>query len=252
MVIATQGYMYWQNKAYFQLSHDTDNHWVMYIIESGKCEYQFGDLKGIAGANDILLIPPYCDFYRKMVSPMTFHFIRITSKLENNEQQLIGRHHFSNQRFIENCTILRKTIFNSSPQSQQVRAHIVQDLFIQNTLEQLQSTTLYLKQAKNRTIAKALIIMQSRLDLTITEIARLVDLNPAYFSRNFKQVTGEVPIIYYTKLKLKKVQEYLITTDDSLSEIAEKTGFNDAFYLNRTFSKYLKCSPIHYRKKHII
>ncbi|MDB1552709.1 AraC family transcriptional regulator [Latilactobacillus sakei] len=251
-MISTQGYMYWQNKARFQFDHDTDSHWIMYIIESGRCEYQFDNFKGIAGANDILLIPPYCDFFRSMVTPMTFHFIRITSKLESNEQQLTGRHHFANQRFIENCTILRKTTFNLSQQAQAIRAHIVQDLFIQNNLEQLQSHHLDLKQAKNRAIAKATIIMQNRLDLTISEIAHLVDLNPAYFSRNFKQVIGESPIIYYTKLKLKKVQEYLITTDDSLSEIADKTGFNDAFYLSRTFSKYLKCSPIHYRKKHII
>lgn len=251
-MITTQGYMYWQNKAHFQLDHDTDSHWIMYIIESGRCEYQFDNFKGIAGANDILLIPPYCDFFRNMMTPMTFHFIRITSKLESNEQQLVGRHHFANQRFIENCTILRKTTFNLSAQAQVIRAHIVQDLFIQSNLEQLQSHHLDLKQAKNRTIAQATIIMQNHLDLTVSEIAHLVDLNPAYFSRNFKQVIGESPITYYTKLKLKKVQEYLITTDDSLSEIADKTGFNDAFYLSRTFSKYLKCSPIHYRKKHIV
>lgn len=251
MSLSTQGYTYWQNKPSFQLATDTDSHWIMYIIETGKCKFQFSQYQGVAKANDILLIPPYISFQRQMITPMTFHFIRITSNLALNNP-LIGHHHFVTSRFIDNCTMLRKTNFNFSNSAELIRSHVINDFLIQEELTRLQTNQYHFIHLKSKTVANAINLMQHNLTLSINTIAQNSDVNAAYFSRLFKKVTGETPISFYTKLKLKKVQELLITTEFSLTEIADQTGFNDAFYLSRVFSQYLQYSPSEFRKKHII
>lgn len=253
MAISTQGYTYWQEKKRFQLSQDVDSHWVMYAVESGQCHYEFQNHSGIAKPHDILLVPPYCNFKRKVLSPISFHFIRIVSAKDDPYLNLLtGAHHIKDERFVDNCSILKMTNFNSSDIAQNIRTHVISDFIFLNYLEQVKLQRNELRKTKNIIVKKSISIMQNNFSLSINSIAKMVDTNPCYFSRSFKKTTGESPVVFYTKIKLRKVQEYLINTDDTLSEIAEKAGFTDAFYMSRVFSKYLNCSPISYRKNHVI
>ena len=147
--------------------------------------------------------------------------------------------------------MLKKTNFSFHPRAQIVRNHIVNDFMITKIMTYFQPAPKNIRH-RNQTITAAINLMHQDLTLSISKIASQVGLNAAYFSKTFKKVTGESPISFYTKIKLKKVQSLLITTDLSLTEIADTTGFNDSFYLSRVFSRYLNCSPSEFRKNHII
>lgn len=250
MSVETAGYAYWQNKPRFQLSADVGSQYVMYIIEKGACWYHFNNHEGVAKANDVLVVPPYTNFQRKMLLTMTFHFVRLTSDTDI-PHSMIGNHHYSTSRFTENCSMLKKTNFSFHPRAQIVRNHIVNDFMITKIMTYFQPAPKNIRH-RNQTITAAINLMHQDLTLSISKIASQVGLNAAYFSKTFKKVTGESPISFYTKIKLKKVQSLLITTDLSLTEIADTTGFNDSFYLSRVFSRYLNCSPSEFRKNHII
>ena len=84
--------------------------------------------------------------------------------------------------------------------------------------------------------------------LSLTELADLVHLQPAYFSTLFKRVTGLSPLEYLARYRLQHVRELLLSTDRSLREIAAATGYRDPFYLSRVFRRVQGISPSEYRK----
>ncbi|WP_232625297.1 helix-turn-helix domain-containing protein [Pediococcus pentosaceus] len=106
--------------------------------------------------------------------------------------------------------------------------------------------------SRNNIINSAIELMEHNSSLSISEIAQFTNTSTAYFSRIFKKIIGETPVCFYTKIKLKKVQKLLITTNLTLAEISEQTGFTDPFYLSKVFTTHLGCSPRTYRKNHII
>nr|WP_239590589.1 helix-turn-helix domain-containing protein [Enterococcus durans] len=54
------------------------------------------------------------------------------------------------------------------------------------------------------------------------------------------------------KVRLKNVQNLLISTNLPMEEIAELTGFKHGYYLSKYFKKIFKMSPSTFRKKHLL
>lgn len=84
--------------------------------------------------------------------------------------------------------------------------------------------------------------------ITLDDLAKIVDLNPAYFSDMFSRVMGISPIKYINKKRVEKAQTLLVSTELTLSQIAQKTGFNDEYYFSRLFCKTVGQSPGKYRR----
>jgi AraC-like DNA-binding protein/quercetin dioxygenase-like cupin family protein len=84
--------------------------------------------------------------------------------------------------------------------------------------------------------------------LTLGQLAELVHLDPAYFSTLFKRVTGLAPLQYVARYRLQQVRHLLLSTDQSIRDIAIATGFRDPFYLSRVFRRVQGMTPSEYRK----
>ena len=84
--------------------------------------------------------------------------------------------------------------------------------------------------------------------LTLKQLAEIVHLHPAYFSTLFKRVTGLSPLEYLARYRLQHVRDLLLSSDQSLREIAAATGYRDPFYLSRVFRRVQGMSPSEYRK----
>lgn len=96
--------------------------------------------------------------------------------------------------------------------------------------------------------AKKIIHYNYNNNLTISELAKKVFLEPAYFSRLFKQTTSYSPKEYINKIRLEKAKELLTTTSHSIKNIANTVGYKDSLYFSRLFTKRENCSPTEYRK----
>ncbi|MGO4372722.1 helix-turn-helix domain-containing protein, partial [Paenibacillus sp. MCAF20] len=83
-------------------------------------------------------------------------------------------------------------------------------------------------------------------DIHRDQLARMVDLNPEYFSRLFKKVTGSTFSSYLTELRIRNAQQYLLTSRGSLREIAHRVGYSNEFYLSRKFKEVTGVSPTFY------
>lgn len=87
-----------------------------------------------------------------------------------------------------------------------------------------------------------------QLPLTLDEVASIASLSPTYFSKKFKQVTGMGFKEYLNYVRLKHAQTALLTTGNTITDIALEYGFNDSNYFKDLFKKVYGKSPREYRK----
>lgn len=85
-------------------------------------------------------------------------------------------------------------------------------------------------------------------DISLSDVAAVVNLNPNYISQVFKKSTGTTFSHYLTNLRITNAQKLLRSTDDSINEISVQSGFNDYFYFLKTFKKYTGYTPSEYRR----
>lgn len=85
--------------------------------------------------------------------------------------------------------------------------------------------------------------------LTYDQLSEVLNFHPAYITRCMKQVYGCTPQEYLTKYRIEQSKIFLLNTDKSVSEIAEKVGFSTISYFTKTFSKLLKMSPLKFRNQ---
>ncbi len=84
-------------------------------------------------------------------------------------------------------------------------------------------------------------------DLALAELAALCHMSLSTFKRKFKEVYGESPIKYITKLKIDKAQVLLKNKALRISDIAHDSGFESISAFNRAFKAHTQLSPSQYR-----
>ena len=84
--------------------------------------------------------------------------------------------------------------------------------------------------------------------LTLEDMARRVYLSPAYFSRIFKEETGETFTAYLSRVRIDRSLELLRRKELRLADIAQLVGFEDQSYFTRVFKKRMGVSPLRYRE----
>lgn len=85
--------------------------------------------------------------------------------------------------------------------------------------------------------------------VTLEDVAKVVGLSPPYFTKLFKEKTGQTFIDYLTEIRLKKAKELLLENRLSLKEISYEVGYKDPNYFSRVFKKYFRQSPRKFQKR---
>ncbi len=86
-------------------------------------------------------------------------------------------------------------------------------------------------------------------NVTSTDVAAHLYMNPSYFSRYFKRLTGENFTDYFHRFKIGVAAKILEQTGESVEEVAIKCGYSDRTYFSKVFKKYTKMTPREYRSK---
>ncbi len=84
--------------------------------------------------------------------------------------------------------------------------------------------------------------------LTVEEIAQSVNLSKYYFCHIFKDALGTSVMDYVLNSRLTLAKELLISTQKSVSEIAEACGFETLSCFCHQFKRYTGVSALNYRK----
>ncbi|HWT27502.1 MAG TPA: AraC family transcriptional regulator, partial [Mobilitalea sp.] len=97
--------------------------------------------------------------------------------------------------------------------------------------------------------AKAFIEENYQKDISLDDASRSVDISPYYFSKLFKEETGENFIEYLTNIRIEKAKKLLQNRDLSIKNICVETGYSDPNYFSRIFKKQVGVTPTEYRER---
>jgi len=84
--------------------------------------------------------------------------------------------------------------------------------------------------------------------LTVAQIADIVHLHPNYAMQLFRRCTGRTIVAYLTQYRVAHAQQLLLTSDQSVSDIALASGFTSLSRFYAAFREICKDSPKHYRQ----
>ncbi|WP_435924724.1 response regulator transcription factor [Paenibacillus sp. DYY-L-2] len=87
-------------------------------------------------------------------------------------------------------------------------------------------------------------------NITSIDMARYLFLNPSYFSRYFKRMTGMTFTDYVHQYKMKLATKMLKMSSQSLESMAVGLGYSDRTYFSKVFKKYVGTTPSEYKAKH--
>jgi AraC-like DNA-binding protein len=84
-------------------------------------------------------------------------------------------------------------------------------------------------------------------ELSLTEVAQVVNMNANHLSENFKQVTGTNFVEYVARTRFANACNLLRNANLRISEIAFAVGFQSLSQFNRVFKRLSGKSPTQYR-----
>lgn len=97
-------------------------------------------------------------------------------------------------------------------------------------------------------LKKALALIEENYStpLTLEQLSASAGMSPKYFCRFFQEMTHHTPIEYLNICRIEHACYQLITTGNSVTDIAFNCGFNDLSYFIKTFRRYKGTTPKRY------
>jgi AraC-like DNA-binding protein len=88
------------------------------------------------------------------------------------------------------------------------------------------------------------------LAIKIKDLVALTALSSSHFSHAFKESFGEAPFVYITRRRMEQAQQMMLSTTETLSQIALACGLYDQAHFTRVFRRVVGVSPNVWRRRH--
>ncbi len=85
-------------------------------------------------------------------------------------------------------------------------------------------------------------------DLSLITVAGISHLEPKYFSKMFKKVTGQNFIDFVISCRLEKAKKLLVESDKKVNEISTLVGYSSTRFFAKQFNEHYGTTPVKYRK----
>ncbi|RQR29672.1 AraC family transcriptional regulator [Burkholderia sp. Bp9142] len=103
----------------------------------------------------------------------------------------------------------------------------------------------------DRSIREALTFMHGNLShgWTLEELARQTGLSRSALAERFRNALGDTPLSHLRTLRMQKAMQLLSDTQQSLEQVAQAVGYQDAFGFSKVFKRSTGQSPSQFRKQ---
>ena len=100
-------------------------------------------------------------------------------------------------------------------------------------------------------VAKVLKLIDSRYSepLGLDEMASAAGMGRTSFCRHFRRKMGVSPVTYLIRQRMGHARKELVETEDTISEVAFRCGFNNLSHFNRMFREHFGETPRDLRRK---
>jgi AraC family transcriptional regulator len=85
-------------------------------------------------------------------------------------------------------------------------------------------------------------------NITLDDLSRTANVSLFHFIRAFKKSTGMTPHRYILDRRVRNAETLLISSNDSVGDIAKAVGFLSAGHFSSAFQKILQIAPTAYRR----
>ena len=84
--------------------------------------------------------------------------------------------------------------------------------------------------------------------ISVDELATIARLSSGHFSRVFKASVGDTPHTFITRRRVERAQFLMLTTAETLGQIAAACGLTDQAHLTRLFRRFVGETPMAWRR----
>lgn len=88
-----------------------------------------------------------------------------------------------------------------------------------------------------------------RSKISLSKIAKSCHISKCYMCRIFKETTGDTVLSYLNNIRCIYAEYLICTTNMSVADAAEASGFGSAAYFSRVFKKIYGYPPIHAKSR---
>ncbi len=85
-------------------------------------------------------------------------------------------------------------------------------------------------------------------DIQVSDLARSCSMSESYFRKQFARIMGMSPLEHINRYRVHRAMNLLLTTGDSIQNIAVRAGFSSVAAFNRNFRQYAQLSPSDWRR----
>ncbi|HVV71129.1 MAG TPA: helix-turn-helix domain-containing protein, partial [Verrucomicrobiae bacterium] len=136
-----------------------------------------------------------------------------------------------------------------TPKSYQAVLRLL-EVFCQHLTLALDQIVIQQENAEPVPVAKARQFIEERKaeDISLRDVAKVVNVSTFYFCKLFKKATGLTFTEYLSQVRIAKAKNLLLNPNLRVSEIAYDIGYQSLTHFNRTFHRITGQSPTAYRK----
>jgi AraC family transcriptional regulator len=80
-------------------------------------------------------------------------------------------------------------------------------------------------------------------NLSLADLAKLIQMSPFHFARSFKESTGLAPHQFVIRARVERAKELLLYSSLDIAAIAVEVGFANQSHLTRCFKRILGVTP---------
>lgn len=219
------------------------SYWLLHYIVSGKGVFSVRDKTYRLSAGSCFVIRPFEKVFYQADESQPWHYIWIGFETESAPELL-------------NCDVLNVpgigSIFSSIMDAQDknegrneflsAKLWELMSLLSESDTPRIPKTKTFAEQAKTCIQTKYM------TGITVSEIAKTLNLERSYFSTVFKNSVGVSPQEYLNNYRLEKASELLLTGNMSVTDIAFSTGYSGVINFSRMFKRRYGLSPTEYRE----
>jgi AraC-like DNA-binding protein len=88
-------------------------------------------------------------------------------------------------------------------------------------------------------------------DISLVDVAHALNYSPSHLTSLVRRVTGRPVTVWILERRMLAARERLLTTDESISAVAEAVGFNSLAYFTRCFARANGTTPSQWRRRYV-
>lgn len=228
-------------------------HYGLVYVQSGNAEYRFfGGERITLTDGDVLFLSPNCAY--SIVTEKEFKHYTVNFDIHEHTSRL----GFLNKSYV----LLYK---DNTEQLKRCFSELTNTWVLKKNGFEMQATACLYKllslfyfdctSRSDSSYASRLLCAKEYIDqhfnepITLEQLAFLSNMSVTNFRREWKKHYSESPIQYRDSMRLYYAKEYLVSGYYTVTEIAEKCGFDDVSYFVRFFKQKTGLTPGEFKKK---